>query len=316
MPPTDQHAAPRSNRGRDHGPPAGVQGRQLGHGPSSSTRGYLSQRGPTQPEPAAPRSRRRRWSRLARSATLAGGAASAAALFVVSAAVQRGHRPAAGAVRRPGRRSPTPRPTAPPSLQEQVAELTQEVRDLTDQVDDDDVRRYQARGRGARGPGRPHPAHGSRRRGHPLRRARGRDRRRRPATRTCWSCTSRTSRPSSTRCGRAAPTAVIAPGPADGHHHRHQVRGQLGGASRACPTRSPTSSRRSATSATLDRAIAADEYLAGLPRAGRRPRHRRRLGPRHRGRASPRRRTTACSTCPTRPRSSRPAPAADSADGR
>ena len=44
--------------------------------------------------------------------------------------------------------------------------------------------------------------------------------------------------------------AVDAPGPAHGLHHRHQVRGQLGACSRACPTRSPTSSRRSVTSAS------------------------------------------------------------------
>jgi len=92
-----------------------------------------------QPEPAAPR-RAWRWSGW-RVATLAVALVSGG-LFVVSA------QSSEGTDLRPGRYDDLASLTDTEAdraadLQERVAELTKEVRQLTDQVDDDDVRRYQ-----------------------------------------------------------------------------------------------------------------------------------------------------------------------------
>jgi uncharacterized protein YlxW (UPF0749 family) len=92
-----------------------------------------------QPEPAAPR-RVRRWSGWP-AATLAVALVSGG-LFVVSA------QSSEGTDLRPGRYDDLASLTGSEAdraagLQAQVAELTQEVRELTDQVDDADVRRYQ-----------------------------------------------------------------------------------------------------------------------------------------------------------------------------
>ncbi len=93
------------------------------------------------PEPAPPR-RRWHWSRWRLGTTLVvlvcGG------LFVVSA------QSSEGTDLRPGRYDDLATLTdsevdRAADLQKRVAELTEDVRDLTDQVDDDDVRRYQRR---------------------------------------------------------------------------------------------------------------------------------------------------------------------------
>ena len=123
---------------------------------------------------------------------------------------------------------------------------------------------------------------------------------------TTSSCTSRTSRPSSTRCGRPAPRAVTVQGQRVVSHHRHQVRGATPSSSRACPTPSPTGSPRSATRPRCSAAIDSDHYLQVYREQAADPEHRGRLGPPARGLASPPRRTTACWTSATPSRCAEP----------
>ena len=188
------------------------------------------------------------------------------------------------------------RPTSTTSCASEVADLNDEVATLSAAMSDRDVEPLPARDRAAQGPRRassraPAPGVTVTLSDAPEDVINTDDRRRQ---RRC-SCTSRTSRRSSTRSGRAAPrrspsrASGWSPPPASSARATRS-------SSRACPTPSPTSSRRSATRASCSTALEDDDYVAAYRDDAADPEIARRLGARRSRTRSSRRRTTACST--------------------